>query len=259
MIKLIASDIDGTLIPYGEKDLPQGLFPLVRRLRQRGILFCPASGRQIHSLRRLFAPAAEEMCFLCENGGAVFGPGGEDAAVLSIAPFPRETALSLIHDIVDRAGCQALISGARMGYVCGGYSPGLRRILEEEMGGRITPVEVPEEIREDIVKISAYCLQGPEEPSRILGGRWSKWNMAVAGPNWLDFGMADKGSGIRDLCRALDIDLSQVMAFGDNWNDVAMLETVGQPVLMDTADPELRRRFSRQCSDVLAVLEEILA
>lgn len=259
MIKLIASDIDGTLIPYGKKDLPQDLFPLIRRLRQRGILFCPASGRQIHSLRRLFAPAAEEMCFLCENGGAVFGPGGENAAVLSTTPFPRETTLSLIHDIVEKAGCPALISGVQTGYVCGGYSSALRRILEGEMGGRVVSVEAPEEIREDIVKISAYCLQGTEEPSRILGGRWSKWNMAVAGPNWLDFGMADKGSGLRGLCRALDIDLREVMAFGDNWNDVAMLEAVGQPVLMDSADPELRRRFPRQCSDVLAVLEELLA
>lgn len=258
MIKLIASDIDGTLIPYGEKDLPQSLFPLIRRLRDRGILFCPASGRQIHSLRRLFAPAAEEMCFLCENGGAVFGPGGEAAPVLSSTPFPRETACALVRDIVEKAGCQTIISGVRMGYACGGYSPELCRLLEGEMGGRITPVEAPEEIGEDMVKISAYCPQGTEEPHRILGEKWSEWNMAVAGPTWLDFGVADKGSGVRGLCRALDIDPGDVMAFGDNWNDVAMLESVGHPYLMDTADPKLRRRFPRQCSNVLAVLEEIL-
>ena len=40
-IKLILSDIDGTLIPYGEKGLPQELFPLIRALREKGILFCP--------------------------------------------------------------------------------------------------------------------------------------------------------------------------------------------------------------------------
>ena len=73
--RLIASDIDGTLIPYGESALPPDLFPLIRRLGRRGILFCPASGRQYHSLRRLFAPVANEICFLCENGAAVFGAG----------------------------------------------------------------------------------------------------------------------------------------------------------------------------------------
>lgn len=75
MVKLIVSDIDGTLIPYGEKALPDALFPLIHRLRRAGVLFCPASGRQFHSLRKLFAPVAEELAFLCENGAVIFGPG----------------------------------------------------------------------------------------------------------------------------------------------------------------------------------------
>lgn len=258
MIKLIASDIDGTLIPYGQKDLPQGLFPLIRRLRERGILFCPASGRQLHSLRCLFAPAAEEMCFLCENGGVVFGPGGEEAPVLSKTSFPREVAMALSRDIASQPGCQALISGERMGYVCGGYPLRLQTILEREVGSRITPVADPEEIKEDIVKISAFCPQGPEKPMKALGPKWSEWNMAVAGPIWLDFGVADKGTGIRGLCKALGIVPEEVAAFGDNWNDVAMLRAVGHPYLMDTADPALRAQFPQQCSDVCAVLEEIL-
>ena len=33
MIRLIASDIDGTLLPYDETVMPQRLFPLIRRLR----------------------------------------------------------------------------------------------------------------------------------------------------------------------------------------------------------------------------------
>ena len=71
MIRLIASDIDGTLLPYDETVMPQRLFPLIRRLRERNILFCPASGRQYHSMRTLFAPVADEMCFLCENGAVL--------------------------------------------------------------------------------------------------------------------------------------------------------------------------------------------
>ena len=63
MIKLIASDIDGTLLPYGQKELNPRLFPLIERLWARGVLFCPASGRQYHSLRRLFAPSADHPPF----------------------------------------------------------------------------------------------------------------------------------------------------------------------------------------------------
>ena len=75
MIRLIASDIDGTLLPYGEHTIPDKVFEEIHRLERKGILFCPASGRQYTSMRRLFAPVADKIPFLCENGAVVFGPG----------------------------------------------------------------------------------------------------------------------------------------------------------------------------------------
>ena len=58
-IKLICSDIDGTLLQYGRKELEDEIFEQIRELHRRGILFCPASGRQYTSLRKLFAPVAD--------------------------------------------------------------------------------------------------------------------------------------------------------------------------------------------------------
>ncbi|MEE0545532.1 MAG: HAD hydrolase family protein, partial [Faecalibacterium sp.] len=54
-IRLICSDIDGTLLQYGRKELEGEIFEQIRELHRRGILFCPASGRQYTSLRKLFA------------------------------------------------------------------------------------------------------------------------------------------------------------------------------------------------------------
>ena len=39
MIKLIVSDIDGTLLPYGSAALDEKLFELILRLRERGVIF----------------------------------------------------------------------------------------------------------------------------------------------------------------------------------------------------------------------------
>ena len=48
-IRLIAVDMDGTLLrPDGS--IPEGLWPLLDRLAQRGIAFAPASGRQLATL-----------------------------------------------------------------------------------------------------------------------------------------------------------------------------------------------------------------
>ena len=44
-IKLIAADMDGTLLD-SQKRLPEGFFSLVHTLRERGVRFAPASGRQ---------------------------------------------------------------------------------------------------------------------------------------------------------------------------------------------------------------------
>ena len=43
-IRLVCSDIDGTLLQYGKKELEGEIFEQIRALHQRGIWFCPASG-----------------------------------------------------------------------------------------------------------------------------------------------------------------------------------------------------------------------
>ncbi len=71
-IRLVCSDLDGTLLQYGKKELEGEIFDQIRALHDKGILFCPASGRQYTSLRKLFAPVADCCIFLCENGGVIY-------------------------------------------------------------------------------------------------------------------------------------------------------------------------------------------
>ena len=91
MIRLVASDIDGTLLRNGAKTIDPVLFDQIRRLRERGIRFCPASGRQYSSLRRLFAPVADELSYLCENGAVVWGPGAPGAVLRRRQRQPSRT------------------------------------------------------------------------------------------------------------------------------------------------------------------------
>ena len=84
-IRLICSDIDGTLLQYGKKELEGEIFEQIRELHRRDILFCPASGRQYTSLRKLFAPVADCCVFLCENGGVIY----KDEQCIAKNPMPR--------------------------------------------------------------------------------------------------------------------------------------------------------------------------
>ena len=182
MIRLIASDIDGTLLPYDETVMPQRLFPLIRRLWERNILFCPASGRQYHSMRTLFAPVADEMCFLCENGAVLYGPGTEEGApLLSKTLLPRQEALALSRAIMDIPGCDVIIEGQNLNYLCG-CGPELVHEMAVNHGNLVTMVDRPEDVPEEIVKIAAYCPNGMDGPAALLAPRWGEpFHMAVAG------------------------------------------------------------------------------
>ena len=68
MIKLIASDIDGTLVENSTAVLHPEMFDLIRKLKEKGILFCAASGRQYQSIANMFEPVKDDIIFLAENG-----------------------------------------------------------------------------------------------------------------------------------------------------------------------------------------------
>lgn len=252
MIKLIASDIDGTLLQNGQTQISQRFFEQARRLMARGTAFCAASGRQYSSLRRLFAPTADGMYFICENGAVVCGPGGR---LISRTVIDRDVSVRLCEEILEIPDCELLISGVDTSYLCPksrDYEDHIRYFI----GNNVEILRGPAEMPEDFVKISAYYLPGAEKIEEILAPRWRQtFQVAVAGAAWLDFTLSDKGAGIRALCGDLGVTPAEVMAFGDNYNDVPMLEAVGHPCLMASAAPPLRQRFPVQCRRVEDVLE----
>ena len=61
-IRLICSDIDGTLLQYDRKELEGEIFEQIRELHRRGILFCPASGRQYTKPAQAFCTGGRLLC-----------------------------------------------------------------------------------------------------------------------------------------------------------------------------------------------------
>lgn len=257
MIRLIASDIDGTLLQNGAKAIPEEIFRHIRRLRGRGVLFCPASGRQYTSLRRLFAPVAGEIPFLCENGAIVYGVG-DPGPVLSRTAMDREAALALSRDIYAHPDFEVLLSGANTSYLLP-KGEVILPLLRDFTGNNTVVLRALEDMPEDILKVSCYSPQGAGRAQKALLGAHGggPFQSAVAGDRWLDFTVADKGTGLAGLCRSLGIPLEDVMAFGDNYNDLPMLRIVGHPCLMENAAPSLHPLIPRRCRRVAEVLETL--
>lgn len=250
---LITSDVDGTLMPEGSMALPGELFPEIRRLTDEGWLFCPASGRQYGNLLRLFAPVADRLAFLSENGAVVHGPGGE---LLGKTVIPRHQAIELCRDIQALEGCEVNISGENRNYLVPKTDVLVRR-LRDMMHNNLTVLSDFEELPEDAVKISAYVPAGTDTFPRALIEKWACLNPAVAGKIWQDFTLSNKGEGLKILCDALDFPIGEVIAFGDNYNDIPILSLAGHPYLMSTAAPPLLARFPNHCDSVIETLRTL--
>lgn len=190
------------MLPYGSAALDEKLFELILRLRERGVIFCPASGRQYHSLRALFAPVCDELTYLCENGAIVYGPGPEDkAAVLGKTVMDRETALDLVRDILALPGGRPLISGANTSYILPG-DPDYEHLMRDIKGNNVAVIDRPEDVPEDIIKLATYCPEGRGPTRHALGPKWDgRLSMCSAGPDWVDFTIADKALGLETLLR----------------------------------------------------------
>lgn len=113
MIRLLASDIDGTLMRDGEYSIPPALFPLIRELRARGIYFAACSGRQYSNIRHLFAPVADDIGYICENGSLVIWQD----EILSKETIDRAIGQTLLRKILAQPDSEALLSGVHTCYV----------------------------------------------------------------------------------------------------------------------------------------------
>ena len=76
MIKLIASDMDGTLL-NSRGELDNEIYDIINRLKELGIIFTAASGRQLESLKKRFLPVDNDIIYLAENGTYVVYKGEE--------------------------------------------------------------------------------------------------------------------------------------------------------------------------------------
>lgn len=158
MIKLVASDIDGTLLKYGENKLNPELFDIIRQLKKQGIHFIAASGRQYESLQKLFEPIKDEISYISENGSLCIHEG----KIISRGTIDRELGLRIFEEIKNRENCDAVLSCEDSCYIESQDDEFLRH-LEEDMGNKVTRVDDLSSVASPFLKIAIFDNATPEE------------------------------------------------------------------------------------------------
>ncbi|MCD8372414.1 MAG: Cof-type HAD-IIB family hydrolase [Clostridia bacterium] len=239
MIKLIACDLDGTLLPPS-KIMPEETFPLIKKMSEDGVIFVPASGRQLPNLELLFAPVLDEIAIIAENGGLCWHKG----KVIYINPTPADGLLYALDIIRSEQGLYPLLSGTDCAY----YESGDEQFIDVlyKSYSRAEKVDDLNEVarRETILKISVWDKQpAAEHAANVLIPRIKGLRTKVSGFDWLDVSVAtaNKGEALNALLSHLNIAKSQSVAFGDHMNDLEMLQASGRGYVTANGFPELKR------------------
>lgn len=252
-MKFIASDLDGTLLLDKSMQVSQEMFRLISKYQEQGVLFCAASGRQYNSLRGLFAPVAEDLVYVCENGAVVFYKG----EVLGKTCIPRADALAICRSILAQPNCEVLISGERTSYLLPKQEDYVDHI-QYFVGNHVTLVPALEAIPEEILKVSAFCRDGAVKYEEPLGRPWKeKMNVAVSGRRWLDFTVAGKEDALEIVHQKLGISPAEMVSFGDNFNDVGMLRYTGRSFAMQSAPDAVKQAATGVCTRVEQTLAQL--
>lgn len=238
MIKLFACDLDGTLLPP-DKKMPEETFALIEKIATRGGIFAPASGRQLPNLLKLFAPVADKIAVIAENGGLVWYKG----RIVFSDPTPAADVKRALGAIRAQKGLYPVLSCADCAYYKDGY-PRFTEILKKSYSSE-KRVENLDDVadREVVLKISVWDDEtAAEHGGKILPRLTEGLRTIVSGYDWLDVSVAhaNKGRALKALMVRLGVEKEQCAAFGDHMNDLEMLKESGSPYVTANAYPPLK-------------------
>jgi Cof subfamily protein (haloacid dehalogenase superfamily) len=273
-VRLIATDIDGTLLNPQFQISPEDLAAL-RRAHDAGIEIVLVTGR-----RHTFAlPIAQQLGFdlwlISSNGAVTRSLTGE---TFHRDLMPRQTCLDLIRSMQEFRGHTVLtfdkeVKGAIVIEHLNDLNLSIRRWLEKNTPFIDFVVPLEKALIADPVQ-AMFCGSLPRmaEALRTLHSARLDNRITILRTEYpdRDLSMIDvlnagcsKGHALERWCNYRGYQRSQVMAIGDNHNDVEMLEFAGHPVIMGNACLELRSRgwrvtaSNRECG-VASAIEKVL-
>ncbi len=138
-IKIIICDVDGTILPRGEKILTADVSEAINSAVRSGVTFAAASGRSYRELREIFCNVTEKMYFICYDGALVIN-GGEvifenpisPDTLKRLEPFSKDTERYTYS--TDKVYKMVLKSGSSNSRLC--HYAEANRLLKRVYDGR---------------------------------------------------------------------------------------------------------------------------
>ena len=257
MLKLIASDVDGTLLQNGASAISEQLFSCINRLSDRGALFAVCSGRAYHDLRTMFAPVSDHVIFVSHDGALVMY---KERALMKLPVDPSAAKLFCSKAAAEKQ-CSVFVSGKYISYFQPESSE-FSNMVRKNFHNHVVQIRELSEIHEDIYKLSVFSEQGLNDELPFLNSYdKTQLRLAYRDKQWREFVAAgvNKGSALAWVQRCFGIEKNETAAFGDNYNDLEMFDYAAFDYAVTNAKPEVLARCAYRTESVESTLEKWLS
>lgn len=247
-IRVIATDMDGTLLdPKGQLDLPR-LEKILDKLDQCDIRFVIATGNEVHRMRQLLGHLADRVVLVVANGARIFENNELiQAQTWDDAIVDRALAHFKGRECQDQFVVTAMNGGfVKEGTVFTELDKFMTPEMIEQLYQRMNFVdEFDPNLFGGVLKMS--MVVGEERLDSVLQEINDLFDGHVRAVS-SGYGCIDilqdgihKAWGLVELLKRWNLKPEQIMAFGDSENDIEMLELAGISYAMENAEESVKR------------------
>ena len=230
-IKAIFFDVDGTLLSHSLNDVPQSAREALRKVRANGVKTVVATGRHLIELSKLPVADIQFDGYLTLNGNLMLD---ENKKVYAGTPIDKGE-MEILSSIFSAKKIPFVMIGENDRYI-NFVNDTVIRTQAETKG---TVPQVKQYSGEEVYQILAFV---PEHEKKLLDDVLDECSIT----SWNDTGIdiipkgGGKSSGIQKFLDENNMDVSEIMAFGDGENDIEMLKFAGIGVAMGNASDTVK-------------------
>ncbi len=261
-VRVVATDMDGTLLdPSGA--VSERTAGAVAAARQAGVHVIPVTGRPPQALWDLAAAAGLGPLGVCANGAAIVDL--EERNIIEVERMPGTVVAGLVGLV------RAAVPGIKMaadGLDCFSYESGFFEMAVDWQEMLVEVDDIGGVIQEGCIKLiarssgtSATALIG-----LLAAAIGEVGHVTSSGLDWVDIGApgVSKAASLVRVCERLGVPATDVLAIGDNHNDIPLLSWAPYAMAPANAIPEVvavaHRVLPANADDGVAVLlEELVA
>ncbi|MBQ8999304.1 MAG: HAD family phosphatase [Clostridium sp.] len=257
MIKLIATDMDGTLLNNWKK-VGKNFEEIISQLNEKDVIFALASGRNYQRIKDKFKKMNLDLMYISDNGNYIEYKG----EVLNKSTLEKKDIISLAEFLKEKAYCKYSFSNehdiytdSKFVHKLGRYCFYKNKFVENVMS-----------IKEDIIKCS--ILVPSVFHGQMLSELKSKYphlHISRSSKHTIDInsGEMNKGKAVELLKEKFALKYEEVMVFGDYLNDLEMMGVAYYSYAMKNAHKEIKEKAnflapSNKKNGVLKVIENVV-